>query len=169
MSPLNSTCTLRPPTSRVIFAGNDSVPVIAPTAAALATACSISRCELMPTDFRNLRMLKFSASSFIGISQFIGSVEFDITLYQADLVHLSFCANVKTSIREREIGIPPMSVDANRPSDRFSPMIRVLLVEYNYAASDSKRVPGTATRSMLDQMAMGTEGTATCVISNLDC
>src|ERR1700737_2615111 len=66
MSPLKSTLILSPAPSRVIFAGNDSVPVMAPAAAALATACSISRCELMPTVFKNLRMLRFRASSFIG-------------------------------------------------------------------------------------------------------
>ena len=42
ISPLNSTLSLRPSISRVTFAGNDSVPAIAPLASALATACSIS-------------------------------------------------------------------------------------------------------------------------------
>ena len=37
-------------------------------ARALATACSISRCELTPTVFRNLRMLMFNASSSIDCS-----------------------------------------------------------------------------------------------------
>src|ERR1700733_9303014 len=67
MSPLNLTFTLSPATSSVMVAGNDSVPLMAPVSVALATACSISRCELMPTIFSNLRMLRFSASSFIGI------------------------------------------------------------------------------------------------------
>lgn len=60
------------PPNNFALQNNDSVPVIAPAAAALVTACSISRCELMPADFRNLRMLRFSASSFIGISRFSG-------------------------------------------------------------------------------------------------
>src|SRR5580700_10454376 len=76
MSPLNSTFNLRPATSSRIFAGNASVPVIARAARALATACSISRCELIPTFFRNLRMLKFRASSFIEVSQCLRGGEF---------------------------------------------------------------------------------------------
>src|SRR5579864_8755740 len=70
MSPVNTTFNLSPAISNVILAGNDSVPVMAPPAAASATACSIARCEPMPTIFKNFRMLRFSASSFIRDSRF---------------------------------------------------------------------------------------------------
>src|SRR5260370_17234959 len=70
ISPSNSTFSLNPATSSVTFAGNDSVPAMVPSARALATACSISRCELTPTIFKNLRMLRLKTSSFIDISHF---------------------------------------------------------------------------------------------------
>src|SRR5579863_2185038 len=70
MSPVNTTFNLSPAISKVILAGNDSVPAMAPPAAASATACSIARCELTPTAFRNLRILRFNASSFIRDSRF---------------------------------------------------------------------------------------------------
>src|ERR1700736_794561 len=71
MSPANSTFTLSPATSRVILAGKDSVPEMVFAATALATACSISRWELMPTAFRNFRILKFRVSSFIEDLRFL--------------------------------------------------------------------------------------------------
>src|SRR5579863_4414186 len=65
MSPLNSTCTASPEISSVILAGKDSVPAMVFAAMAFATACSVSRCELMPTAFKNLRILKFRVCSSI--------------------------------------------------------------------------------------------------------
>src|SRR5438105_8077313 len=58
-------------TSNVTLAGKDSVPLSAPSAIFLATACSISCCDLMPTIFRNLRMLRLKVSSFISVSDLL--------------------------------------------------------------------------------------------------
>ena len=52
----------------VIAAGKASLPFSLPSAIALWTAFSIASCELTPTVLRNLRMLMFSASSFMSSS-----------------------------------------------------------------------------------------------------
>lgn len=51
------------PTSSVTLAGNDSVPLMLPSAMALLTAFSISFWELTPTILRNFRMLMLKVSS----------------------------------------------------------------------------------------------------------
>ena len=61
ISPSKLTLIRRPATTSVTLAGNVSLPLIVPSAIPLATACSISRCELMPTIFRNLRMLRLKS------------------------------------------------------------------------------------------------------------
>src|SRR4029450_2384835 len=72
LSPSNVVRSDRPMISSVITAGNDSVPLMLPAATALATARSISRCELMPTILRNLRMLRLKVSSSMAISWGLG-------------------------------------------------------------------------------------------------
>src|SRR6266566_541470 len=54
---------------KTIFAGSFSLPFRRPSASASRTAFSISRCEVMPTFFRNLRRLVLNTSSFINASQ----------------------------------------------------------------------------------------------------
>jgi len=54
---------------RVITAGSDAPSVMERAARAAATACSISCCDLTPTVFRNLRMLRLKVSSFMGLSR----------------------------------------------------------------------------------------------------
>src|SRR6202000_2826204 len=54
-----------PSTVRTTLAGKASLPLSLPPLTAARTACSISRCEVMPTFLRNLRTLTFSASSFM--------------------------------------------------------------------------------------------------------
>src|SRR3954470_4278042 len=57
-----------PPTVKTILAGSFSLPLRRPDSSASRTAFSISRCEVMPTFFRNLRRLALNASSFMVIS-----------------------------------------------------------------------------------------------------
>src|SRR5687767_12269269 len=68
ISPSMLTLRFSPAISTVALAGKDSLPLINPSSRALATARSISRWELMPTILRNLRILRFKVSSFIGLS-----------------------------------------------------------------------------------------------------
>src|SRR5580704_12292819 len=65
MAPSISTDRLMPSTVRTTLAGKASLPLSLPPLTAARTACSISRCEVMPTFLRNLRTLTFSASSFM--------------------------------------------------------------------------------------------------------
>src|SRR5947199_2042636 len=51
-----------------IFAGSFSLPLSLPASTASRTAFSISRCEVMPTFFRNLRRLALKTSSFMRAS-----------------------------------------------------------------------------------------------------
>src|SRR3954470_19430087 len=53
---------------RTIFAGSFSLPLSFPASIASRTAFSISRCEVMPTFFRNLRRLALKTSSFMRAS-----------------------------------------------------------------------------------------------------
>src|SRR5215472_370114 len=50
-----------PSTVSVTLAGSASLPFKRPPLTAARTACSISRCEVMPTFLRNLRTLTFNA------------------------------------------------------------------------------------------------------------
>src|SRR6202035_6047803 len=59
---------LMPPTVRTILAGSFSLPLRRPASRASRTAFSISRCEVMPTFFRNLRRLVLKTSSFMAAS-----------------------------------------------------------------------------------------------------
>src|ERR1700730_13070987 len=65
MAPSISTDRLMPSTVRTTLAGKASLPLSLPPLTAARTACSISRCEVMPTFLRNLRTLTFSTSSFM--------------------------------------------------------------------------------------------------------
>src|ERR1700738_5266858 len=56
---------LMPPTVNTILAGSFLLPLGRPAATASRTAFSISRCEVMPTFFRNLRRLELKTSSFM--------------------------------------------------------------------------------------------------------
>src|SRR5262249_4202884 len=62
ISPSNGTRTPSEGISRVHFTGTPSPPFSFPDWSAFCTACSISRCELTPTSFRNLRMLRLKVS-----------------------------------------------------------------------------------------------------------
>src|SRR6202158_6378369 len=59
---------LTPPRVRTIWAGSFSLPLRRPVSTASRTAFSISRCEVMPTFFRNLRRLVLKTSSFMAAS-----------------------------------------------------------------------------------------------------
>ena len=63
-----SCARLTPPRVRTIFAGSFSWPLRRPVSIASRTAFSISRCELTPTFFRNLRKLVLKTSSFTAAS-----------------------------------------------------------------------------------------------------
>src|ERR1051325_6580807 len=52
-----------------IFAGSFSLPLSLPDATASRPAFSISRCEVMPTFWRNLRRLALNTSSFMRASR----------------------------------------------------------------------------------------------------
>src|SRR5258708_39944790 len=65
ISSLTSCVRLTPPTVRTILAGSFSLPLRRPASIASRTAFSISRCEVMPTFFRNLRRLALKTSSFM--------------------------------------------------------------------------------------------------------
>src|SRR5579864_4168080 len=65
MLPSNEIWMLSPETTSVMCAGKLSVPLIVPSSMPCRTARSMSRCEPMPTTFRNLRMLRLNVSSFM--------------------------------------------------------------------------------------------------------
>src|SRR6476659_2928039 len=68
ISSLTSWVRLTPPRVRTILAGSFSLPLRRPASIASRTAFSISRCEVMPTFFRNLRRLALKTSSFMRAS-----------------------------------------------------------------------------------------------------
>src|SRR6478735_5315255 len=73
ISPDISCVKLTPPSVSVILAGSFSLPLSLPPAIASRTAFSISRCEVMPTFFRNPRRLVLKTSSFMLVSSSLGA------------------------------------------------------------------------------------------------
>src|SRR5207253_2196529 len=67
ISPVTSNVRFTPPMVKVALAGNVPDGSL-PLSAALRTACSISRCDVTPTFFKNLRTLMLKVSSFMGLS-----------------------------------------------------------------------------------------------------
>src|SRR5690242_21640756 len=65
IAPSISTASPTAPIASDTFAGSASCPLSLPLASAARTAFSISRCEVMPTFLRNLRMLTLNTSSFM--------------------------------------------------------------------------------------------------------
>src|SRR5438552_1478688 len=86
ISSLTSWVRLTPPTVRTILAGSFSLPLRRPASSASRTAFSISRCEVMPTFFKNLRRLALKTSSFMMTS----GLRVDHTLVTARHETLSF-------------------------------------------------------------------------------
>src|SRR5258705_4330605 len=94
ISSLTSCVRLTPPTVRTILAGSFSLPLRRPASIASRTAFSISRCEVMPTFFRNLRRLALKTSSFMVAS----GLRFDHTLVTAWHEPLSFDARKRSHL-----------------------------------------------------------------------